>query len=143
MASETYKAFCVLAFYKHKLDFLCNNSFGLCACVMAEPFNMLVLGWCMRFVSVKVKVGAGIAGYGLDGLGIESQCGRDFSHVSRPALGPTHPPIQWVLGLLTGVKWPGRGADHPPPSSAEVKGELSYTSFPPLGLRFCYGVPLP
>jgi hypothetical protein len=32
----------------------------------------------------------GIAtGYGLDGPGIESRRGRDFSHLSRPALGPT------------------------------------------------------
>ena len=28
--------------------------------------------------------------YGLDGPGIESRWGRDFSHQSTPALGPTH-----------------------------------------------------
>jgi hypothetical protein len=55
--------------------------------------------------------------YGLDGPGIESRWGRDFPHLSRPALGSTHPPIQGV----SGVKRPGRGVDHPPPSSAEVK----------------------
>jgi len=44
-----------------------------------------------------------------------------------------HPPIQWVLGLPRGVMRPGRGIDHPPPYSAEVK-EYSYTSSPPLGL---------
>jgi len=45
----------------------------------------------------------GIAtGYGLDGLGIESWCGRDFLHLSRPVLGPTQPPVQWVLGLSQG-----------------------------------------
>jgi hypothetical protein len=30
---------------------------------------------------------------GLDGPGIESRWGRDFSHTSRPALGPTQPPV--------------------------------------------------
>jgi hypothetical protein len=40
--------------------------------------------------------------YGLDGPGIESQWGRDFLHKSSPALEPTHPPVQWVLGLSQG-----------------------------------------
>ena len=38
-------------------------------------------------------------------------------------------------GSLPGVKRPGRGFDHPPPASAEVKKEYSCTSTPPLGLR--------
>jgi hypothetical protein len=45
----------------------------------------------------------GIAtGYGLDGPGIESRCGRDLSHTSRPALRPTQPPVQLVPGLSRG-----------------------------------------
>ena len=45
----------------------------------------------------------GIAtGYGLDGLGIESRCGRHFPHLFRPALGHTQLPVQWVPGLSRG-----------------------------------------
>jgi hypothetical protein len=53
-----------------------------------------------------------------------------FSTASRPALGPTQPPIQWVPGVLSpGVKRQGREADHSPQTSAEVKnGE----AIPPL-----------
>jgi hypothetical protein len=37
-------------------------------------------------------------------------------------LEPTRPPIHWVPGAVSlGVKRPGHGADHSPPSSAEVK----------------------
>jgi hypothetical protein len=45
-----------------------------------------------------------------------------LSMASRLPLGPTQPPIQWVLGSVSlGVKSQGNKADHSPPSSAEVK----------------------
>jgi hypothetical protein len=43
-----------------------------------------------------------VTAYGLDGPGIESRWGRDFLHLSRPALRPTQPPVLRVLGLSLG-----------------------------------------
>jgi hypothetical protein len=71
--------------------------------------------------------------YGLDGPGIESRWrGRFFAHVQT---GPGAHPASCKMGTgsFPRVKRPGRGADHPPPSSAEVKKEYSYTSTHPLG----------
>jgi hypothetical protein len=77
---------------------------------------------------------------GLDGMAIESRWGggRFFARPHRPWDPPTLCTIG--TGSFPGVKRPGRGADHPPPSSAEVKRESSYTSTPQ-GHRVCYGVP--
>jgi hypothetical protein len=55
-----------------------------------------------------------------------------LSTSSKPVLGPTPPPIQWVPGALSPeVRRPGREADHSPPTSVEVKNTWIYTSTPP------------
>ena len=41
-------------------------------------------------------------GYGLNSPGIESRLWRDFPYLSRPALGHTQPPVQWVPSLSRG-----------------------------------------
>jgi hypothetical protein len=71
-----------------------------------------------------------VSDYGLDdrAIGVRSPAGAmDFplTSVSRLALRPTQPPVQWVPGVLSpGVKTrSGRDADHPHPSSAEVEND--------------------
>jgi hypothetical protein len=56
-----------------------------------------------------------------------------FSTSSRPALGPTQPPIQWIGNgaLSPRVKRQGCEADHSPATSVEVKKMWIYTSTPP------------
>ena len=77
-----------------------------------------------------------LLGYGLDGLGMESQWGIDFPHPSRPFLGPTQPPVQWVLGVfIPELKRTKRGSDHPPISSAGVKERVEICPYSPLGLH--------
>jgi hypothetical protein len=55
-----------------------------------------------------------------------------FFVLSRPALGPTQPPTQWVPGSISpGVKRQRREANHSPPISAEIKKTLVCTSTTP------------
>jgi hypothetical protein len=67
----------------------------------------------------------GIAtGLGLDDRGSIPSRGKIFliSTASRPALGPTQSPIQWILGAISlGEKRPGSEADYSFPSSVEDK----------------------
>ena len=59
---------------------------------------------------------------GLDGPG-SNPGGDEIFRPSRPALGPTQPPVQWVPGLSRGKVQPRRAADPSPPSSATVMEE--------------------
>jgi hypothetical protein len=63
--------------------------------------------------------------------------GRDFPHLSRPALRSTQPPVQWVPGLSRGKERPGRDADSSPPYSAVIKERVElylYSPYGPYGL---------
>jgi hypothetical protein len=80
----------------------------------------------------------GIAnGYGMEGRGgHSSSSGRGevflLSTLSRPILGPTRTPIQWVpKSLSPGAKRSGCEAHHSPPAIVEVKNKWIYTSTPP------------
>jgi hypothetical protein len=82
-------------------------------------------------------------GYGLNdwgGGGFESRQELGiflFTTASRPALGLTQLPIQWVSGALAlGVKRPGLEADHSPPPTSEVKECVElYLHTPPIRLH--------
>jgi hypothetical protein len=63
-------------------------------------------------LSLKLRFSIGRPGYRscsdslrLDGPGIESRWGRTFPYPSRPALGPTQPPVQWVQGSFPAGAW--------------------------------------
>ena len=62
------------------------------------------------------------AGYGLDGPGIEST----GAHSAFYAVGN---------GSFPEVKRPGRGVNHPPPSSDEVKERVELYNYPLLSVR--------
>jgi len=70
---------------------------------------------------------------GLDGLGIEYRLGaRFFAPVQT---GPGAQPASYTMGTgcFQGVKRPGRGVDHPLPSSAEVEERVEIYIYSPSG----------
>jgi hypothetical protein len=109
----------VLQSYLHCREYLCFNplftGFIDICCVFICLSSILLIDVHLFsnnecnffFYAHQVAFGPGSSvgiatGYGLDGSGIESRWGRDFPHLSRPALGPTQHPVQWILGLSRG-----------------------------------------
>jgi hypothetical protein len=70
--------------------------------------------------------------YGLHGPRIESRWRRDFPHLSRPDLGSTQTPVQWLPGL-SGCKAAGAWRRPPTPSRAEVKEKVELYIYSPSG----------
>jgi hypothetical protein len=66
-------------------------------CVYLIDLIFLRCKWVGPGRSVRIATG-----YELDGPGIESRWGQDFLYVSRPAVGPTQPSVQWVPALSRG-----------------------------------------
>jgi len=79
--------------YHNRLHLLCKS----------QKCYTVFMSHAIPYCGLGSVVGIAI-GYGLDGLGIESRWGRNFPHLSRPSLGPTQPPVQWVLCLSRGLR---------------------------------------
>jgi hypothetical protein len=79
----------------------------------------------MNFVLLGNMISRSFTFFRLDDRGFVSRQGLGIfllTIASRPSVGSTQPPIQWVSGFLSlRVKEKGREADYSPPSSAEVK----------------------
>ena len=68
----------------------------------------------------------------MDGPAFESLQEKEgvlFSDTSIPAMGPTQPPVQWVLGFIPGVERQGLAVDRYLPNIAKAK-EFNSTSNP-------------
>jgi hypothetical protein len=101
------------------------------------------------FWGSRVSSGSIVSDYGLDDRAIEvnpRQGQRIFplSSVSRPALGPTQPPVQWVPEVLSPGLKRGRGValtTHPH-LVPRCRMSRSYTPLPPSAFMACSGTAL-
>jgi hypothetical protein len=99
-------------------------SFKLAA-MIRQVWTMDLLSDNENNTKVKTAPGPGVSvGIATDnrveGPGIESRRGRDFPHLSRPALGPPSLLYNGYRDFPGGRKRPGRNVDPSPLSSAEV-----------------------
>jgi hypothetical protein len=94
---------------------------------MSSRWVHLAFRWWNRTLTERNTSVCIALGYGIDGWGsrVRFPVGMGiflFTTACRTTLGPTQPPIQWVLGAPSlGLKRLGREADHSPLSSTEFK----------------------
>ena len=110
------------------------------ACCRADPVRCWCLCEALQLAAhVRQWIGQTVwrLGCRLDSPGFHSRHGQEsrlFSEMSRPAVGPIEPRVQWVPGLFLAVKeamtwrWPLTS------NSTEVKNEWSFTWAPPIRL---------
>ena len=97
---------------------------------------MLIIGFTRAHIAhgMSRDSSVGIATrYGLDGPGIESWWGVRFSTPVQTSPGAHSVSYTLGTGSFPGLKRPGRGADHPPPTSAEVKERVELYLYTPSG----------
>jgi hypothetical protein len=115
-----------LFFLAHPETFGLSCAHGLLFCVI---YTVFVPGIAQRYSAGVLAVWSGVrvpAGAGNFSLHHRVQTGSGAHPASYPMATRT---------LSLGVKWPGREADHAPPSSTEVNNAWSYTSTPPIRLH--------
>ena len=99
-------------------------------------FVSLHVGAGQRLTTLKVYSDSLRAGRSGDRIPVG---GRDFPHLSRPALGAHPASYTMVTGSFPEVKRPVPGVHHPPHRAPRLKKEYRYIYTPPMGLRglFC------
>jgi hypothetical protein len=123
----------------NKFKFFFYLSFIIRLCSLNPRFRVLDLQLPSPHWSRDSSVGIA-TGYGLDGRGSISGRGKRVSllHSHRTGSGAHPASSPWVLrALSSGLKLPGREADHSPPSIVSWSRIWSYTSSSPHVFMTC------
>jgi hypothetical protein len=101
----------------------------------------------LRATRSRYSSGSIVSDYGLDDRGFDPRQGQKISplsSVSRPALGPTQPPVQRIPGVLSSGAKRGRGVTLTTHPHLVLRSRMSrsYTYSPPSASMACSGTVL-
>jgi hypothetical protein len=122
----------------HLLYFMISTDNMIVSCVKIFPVVIVFILQNFKFLSPEPGYHSQYSDWLWAGRprGQSSSPGRAknflFSMLSRLALEPTQPPIQWIPGALSQrVKRQGHEVNHSPPASTEIKKIWIYIFTPP------------
>jgi hypothetical protein len=124
------------SFNSYVVQIICINLPWILSPLISSPLPLVWEFWTFFIELVGWDGAVGVATrYRLNGPGIEFLWGWNFPHPSRPTLGSTQPPVQWIPSLFPGGKAAGSWRWPPTVMAPKLKKEYSYIFALPLGLH--------
>jgi hypothetical protein len=107
------------------IKMMMDEKMGMMTVIIIRTYHAVYAGWNST-VDIATR-------YGLDGPWLESRWGATFSALIPTGSEAHQASYARCTASFAELKRPGRGVDHPPPSSADVKERVELYLYSPSG----------